>query len=242
MAKHAKKRASPVRAKKKKPALKRAKPASGRKQILRKTTSRLAFTAGVYNRAAALAYARAYWTKATSDGYIGSKKDKYYAVDKGTVFVRQIENGLFKDESAQLPNGTSYSSDVLDDCAHFLSCCIGNPPGGTGGGLTIAHDFPTGPYGILGADRLFTFLDKKGYLQLVGVKTTDETLLDQLEAGDLIFYWDGRRYHHAAMYMADAKQRISCHTYCRSDQVDTFAQGWNTVLDTTSYTFAKVIA
>ena len=109
-------------------------------------------------------------------------------------------------------------------------------------GSRLHVTFPPAPMASWVLIGFSPFSKRKKYLQLVGVQTTDETLLEQLEAGDLVFYWDGAHYHHAAMYMADAKKRITCHTYCRSDQIDTFPQGWNTVLGTTSYTFAKIIA
>jgi hypothetical protein len=200
-------------------------------------------TAAIYNRTAALAYGRKYWTRVATDGYIGSSVDDYYQVHLDTKFIQTVKNGKLEDEVAREPDGTEYPLAKLDDCAHFLSCCIGKPPKGTGGGLTIPSDFPDGPYGILSAHRLFEYLDSKKYLRLVGVKTNDASLLSQLEEGDLIFYWKNAtgRYHHAAMYMADAKKRITCHTYCRSDQSDKYDQAWNSVGSTNSYTFAKVI-
>ena len=43
------------------------------------------------------------------------------------------------------------------------------------------------------------------------------------------------------MYMADAQKRITCHTYCRSDQDDGYDQSWNSVGGIDLVTFAKVI-
>jgi hypothetical protein len=198
----------------------------------------------IYNRAAAVAYARGYWTRVATDGYIGSNLDNYYKVHLDTKFIQTVEDGKLITEVARQPSGQEYPLRDLDDCAHFLSCCLGKPPGGTGGGFAIPSDFPQGPYGILSANKLFEYLDSKKYLRLVAVKIKkDPTLLAQLEEGDLIFYWKNQlgRYHHAAMYMADAKKTITCHTYSRSDQSDDYDQSWNSVGGTDLVTFAKVI-
>ncbi len=200
--------------------------------------------AALYNRAAAVAYARGYWTRVATDGYLGSTVDTYYKVPLDTTFIQTVADGKFVTEVAREPNGQQYPLRDLDDCAHFLSCCLGKPPGGTGGGFAIPSDFPNGPYGILSANKLFEYLDSKKYLRLVAVKVKkDPTLLAQLEEGDLIFYWKNQlgRYHHVAMYMADAHKRITCHTYCRSDQSEDYDQSWNSVNGTDLVTFAKVI-
>src|SRR5690349_19504889 len=82
-----------------------------------------------YDRTKALSYARKYWTKACSDGYIGiGAAPNYRQVPSGTTFVRTMDN-----EQARLPDGTLIGG--LDDCAHFLSCCLGQEPHEPGGGL-----------------------------------------------------------------------------------------------------------
>jgi hypothetical protein len=198
----------------------------------------------VYDRAAALAYARKYWRRVSSDSYIGVHTDSenYRSVNSATVFKQVQKNGVVE-ETAVEPDGTVHSWKDLDDCAHFVSCCIGSPPAGGGGGLTLSRDFPNGPYGVLSADRLYRDLLKRAHIEVVAEKSTDPSDLDKISAGDLIFYWNASlgRYQHGALYMADSLKRISCHTYCRSDQINDYPQRWDSVAGTQSYTFVKVI-
>src|SRR5947207_2226339 len=112
-----------------------------------------------YNRAKALTYARKYWTKVCSDGYVGIAASPHYRqVPAGTIFVRSP--GIA--EKAQLPDGTSF--DGLDDCAHFISCCLGQEAHEVGGGLKIQRDFPNAIYGVISARRLFSTLNDDNLL------------------------------------------------------------------------------
>jgi hypothetical protein len=199
-----------------------------------------------YNRAAALAYARAYWTKACSDGYIAVKASPYYVkVPDGTIFVQTYAGGKFQDEVARKPDGSTIGLDDLEDCTHFISCCLGSPPGGTGGGLPIRRDFMT-IYGRLSPQRLFDDLKGDRLIAIVGRERLSYAdaapLLAQLQAGDLIFYYSraAGRYGHAGLYMADPKKRIACHTYCRCDQSDAYDQAWDSV-NLEAVTLAKVV-
>jgi hypothetical protein len=193
-----------------------------------------------YDRAKTLAYARKYWTKACSDGYIGVGVSPFYRqVPNGTIFVRTNDN-----EQARLPDGTLI--DDLDDCAHFLSCCLGQEPNEAGGGLPIRRDFPAAIYGVISARRLFSTLTDDGLINTVLVKASHDQAaqkLSDLAAGDLIFYWDPAKgaYAHSAIYLADAKKRITCHTRCRCDQNDEPGQEWDSVnIANVSYTLARI--
>src|SRR4051794_37064153 len=83
-----------------------------------------------YNRTAAVAYANANWNKVVTDGYFwinGSTANFYGA-------------------GAAVPvNVTGEAGGIGDDCAHYVSSCIGTP----GGGLTIPNR--AGTYGEPGA-------------------------------------------------------------------------------------------
>ncbi|QQN65259.1 amidase domain-containing protein [Bradyrhizobium diazoefficiens] len=193
-----------------------------------------------YDRAKALAYARKYWTKSCSDGYVGVRETTpYVKVPNGTVFVRTDTN-----ETAHLPDGKVV--DNVDDCAHFLSCCLGHEANEAGGGLPIQRDFPSAIYGVISARRLFSTLTEDGLIESILQKAShDQTAhkLSQLAAGDLIFYWDPsvNAYGHSAMYLADAKKRIACHTRCRCDQSNEAGQEWDSVaIPNVSYTLARV--
>ncbi|WP_165226261.1 amidase domain-containing protein [Aquisphaera insulae] len=198
-----------------------------------------------YNRAKALEYARKYWTRVCSDGYIGIKSaPSYKQVPLGTVFEQKFHNGDWEDEWAKLPNGSKIVWDELEDCTHFISCCLGSPPGETAGGLHIHRDFNT-IYGRLGADRLFNDLKADGLIHIVAERKSIAqagALISQLQAGDLIFYCkDQLPHHHSAIYLADSKHRIACHTYCRCDVDDNYSQAWNDSLGYNNCTLAKVL-
>ncbi|NUU41569.1 amidase domain-containing protein [Tardiphaga robiniae] len=193
-----------------------------------------------YNRAKALAYARKYWTKSCSDLYIGVREaTPYIKVPNGTDFVRTDTN-----ETAKLPDGKEI--DNVDDCAHFLSCCLGKEANEAGGGLPIQRDFPTAIYGVISARRMFSTLSEDGFIETIVEKASHDQAankLSQLAAGDLVFYWDPsvNAYGHCAMYLADAKKRIACHTRCRCDQSNETGQEWNSVLITNvKYTLARI--
>jgi hypothetical protein len=197
-----------------------------------------------YNRKQALSYARNYWNKSASDNYIAVKTAPYYkAVPVGTVFKQVFGGGLVTDEYAQLPDGSTIPWAELEDCTHFVSCCLGTPPNGIGGGLQIRRDFNT-IYGRLSPQRLFDDLIGDGLIDVVCEKVDHDVAsqkLAQLQAGDLVFYWhpETGRYRHVGMYLADTKKRIACHTYCRCDQADDYNQAWDST-EFRKYTLAKV--
>lgn len=144
-----------------------------------------------------------------------------------------------------LPDGSKIALDDIEDCAHFVSCCLGKEAHESGGGLAIPSDFNT-TYGRLSADRLFNDMKSRNMIDVVGEKlgeTQAAAKLSQLSGGDLIFYWDtGRnRYGHVGLYMGDAQKRIACHTYCRCDRTSDAGQEWNSVnIDSVKYTVCKV--
>jgi hypothetical protein len=198
------------------------------------------FEVATYNRSAALAYARKYWTTACTDGCVAIKGTPYFRqVGATTVFVRKTVNNP-STEVARPVNGSeiplicpSGSLECLEDCTHFVSCCIGNPPGEPGGGIPVVRDFST-IYGRLSADRLYNDLVNQERVDIVAEKKTysqAESALASLQGGDLIFYFDTayNRYRHSALYLAGAGKRIACHTFCRCDVNNDYDQAWNSV-------------
>lgn len=122
-------------------------------------------SATVYDRNAAVTYANTYWNKCVTDGYFWINGSTYTYYGAG----------------APVPvNVAGEASGIGDDCAHFVSSCIGTPAGG----LSIASRVsPT--YGEPGAARLDQLLLTNGYAQQV-------TSVSQLTPGDVIGYdWDG---------------------------------------------------
>jgi hypothetical protein len=196
--------------------------------------------ANKYDRQAALAYARKYWNVVCSDGYIAldkAKSGKHYRHCPGWTF--QPNRSLdFSDNSDSTdliyPYETAYSPNfkdtiewsLMNDCAHFLSCCIGSESNEKGGGLTVKRDFPQGPYGTLGADNLVNYLTSVVGATMVGPSPHEDlTRISKIAAGDVVAYFKppsaqagGGRYAHVALYLGDNK--IACHTYSRSDHQD----------------------
>src|SRR4051812_48821914 len=154
-----------------------------------------------YNRTAAVAYANANWNKVVTDGYFwinGSTANFYGA-------------------GAAVPvNVAGEASGIGDDCAHYVSSCIGSPTGATAGGLIIPNR--AGTYGEPGAARLDELLvgNSSGgygstykYGQLV-------SSISQLTPGDVIGYdWTGSGggsmsgIDHTVIYIGN--NLVDCH-------------------------------
>lgn len=119
----------------------------------------------LYDRARAVSYANNYDGYVVSDGYYWTDGSSYTLY--GTNFV---------------PVPTSL---IGDDCAHFVSCCIGTEPNVRGGGMNIPSRVPP-TYGEPGAGRLI-------YTVLVGGCYAEEvSSLSQLVPGDVIGWnWEG---------------------------------------------------
>ena len=203
----------------------------------------------VYNRTTALAYARSRWSRVASDNYVGTNISPFYKqVSAATVFVRTTANDP-KTEVARASGQPDITLEELEDCAHFISCCIGQPPGGTAGGLAIGRDFPTAIYGKVSAKGLYEDLKAKNLITIVGTPRTTKadaaTRLagGEIAAGDLIFYYIANKPDpgHAGMYLAGADKRIACHTFCRCDQANDYNQAWDSVNGATHYTLAKIV-
>lgn len=155
----------------------------------------------VYNRTAAVAYANANWNKVVTDGYfwINGSTANYYGAGNAVPV-----------------NVTGEASGIGDDCAHFVSSCIGSSTGSTAGGLIIPSR--AGTYGEPGAARLDELLvgNSSGgygttyqYGQLV-------SSVSQLTPGDVIGYdWDGSGggkmsgIDHTVMYVGN--NLVDCH-------------------------------
>jgi hypothetical protein len=182
-----------------------------------------------YNRNHALHYARKYWNRVCHDLYIagvfdGEKNRNFTRVPRDTRFVH-VTAASDKDpdsEYARTPDGSrTVLWKPMDDCTHFISCCIGRSDGEESGGLPIKSDFagpPNAPYGIVGAERLVHYLtEDRGWAAVLGRQTTDTRLPAEMQPGDLIAYFDAdmNRHVHLVLYLGNDK--ICCHTYARSD-------------------------
>jgi cell wall-associated NlpC family hydrolase len=143
-----------------------------------------------FDRARAVSYANNYAGYVCSDGYYWTNGSDYG--DFGAL--------------APVP-----TAELGDDCAHFISCCIGSQPNQWGGGLKIPSRVPP-TYGEPGVARLVnTCLIAPGYAEEV-------FSLNDLEPGDLIAWnWEGDTniadLDHATLYLGNgvlASHSASC--------------------------------
>jgi hypothetical protein len=165
----------------------------------------------VYNRKGAVSYAQLHWWKACHDLYIcttsgapGTKPDRpYVKVAPGTYFAGDTQH-------ARTIDAIILGKSDIEDCTHFISCCLGP----MGGGLAIPSDFPSGPYGRLAPKRLIESLDASRHLDtLARGKLGVAKIPGGLDVGDLIAYSNGGAIGHCAMYLGNGT--ITCHTSCR---------------------------
>jgi hypothetical protein len=142
-------------------------------------------SASSYDRQAAYDYAKKYSYKVCSDGYF-------------------FEQGY---PPSYLGAGTSVPSGGYD-CAHFVSCCIGNEPTEQGGGLDVPSRTET--YGEPGADKLANWL-------VNDIGAEKKTSVGGIEKGDVIAYdWGGDGYFdHTALHLGSGK--IATHSVSHWD-------------------------
>jgi hypothetical protein len=143
-----------------------------------------------YDRARAVSYANNYSGYVCSDGYFWTNGSDY---------------GSF------VPGSPVPTAQIGDDCAHFVSCCIGSESHQRGGGLIIASRVPP-TYGEPGAAHLVnTTLIAPGY-------ATEVFSLNSMSPGDLIGWnWSGDTniadLDHVTIYLGNgllASHAASC--------------------------------
>jgi hypothetical protein len=202
-----------------------------------------------YDRAGALAYARKFWLQPCDDGFIAlgpSAGKDFVKVPAGTTFVHESDASGER-EHASLPDGTQIPWSDLDDCTHFISSCIGERPGERCGGLKITlrqlGSPPTAPFGIVRVSTMVDFLVRNKLAEVVTEKSEDDTLIDKLQAGDLVAYFNKARkvYSHMALLLPGNK--IACHTYGRSDEPGcTWDNDWALGRGDHQWTFLRIVA
>jgi hypothetical protein len=194
--------------------------------------------AKIYNRNAAIDYARRHWNIPCNDNFIALHGDPV-KVSVGTKFVHEFnpEGQPLPREHALKPDGTRIEWEDLNDCTHYISCCIGQPPGDTAGGIPITFrqhgSPPTDPYGITRVSTMVDYLLGRmpkrptKYADIIGTEKTNSNLIKNLDPGDLIAYLNIKKgiYSHLTLYLGNDK--IACHTYCRfDDPACTWDKNW----------------
>jgi uncharacterized repeat protein (TIGR03803 family)/autotransporter-associated beta strand protein len=136
-----------------------------------------------YNAAAAVAYAQKYAHSVCSDGYFwkGEPDDPAY------LGAGQL-----------VPTGAGVDGGVGDDCAHFVSCCIGSEPHQSGGGLTIQHyaGGASNAYGDCNAQDLVNQLINDG-------AATGVSSLSDLVPGDIVAFLTNGTVTHVTLYLGN---------------------------------------
>jgi hypothetical protein len=202
-----------------------------------------------YDRAAALDYARKFWLQPCDDGFIAlDSSTGMIKVPDGTVFEHEFDsagNNAGR-EHALLPDGARIEWIDLDDCTHFISCCIGQRPGERCGGLPITYRQlgapPDAPYGIVRVSTMLKYLVDKGYARIVAEKSIDEKKIEQLGFGDLVAYFNlaGGFYSHLAILLGGGK--IASHSYSRSDRPEcTWDNNWDIGRGDYTWTFLQFV-
>jgi hypothetical protein len=157
--------------------------------------------AGAYDRARAVSYANNFAGFIVTDGYFWDGPN----VSDITYY------------GAGQPVPTTL---IGDDCAHFVSSCIGSPASGLGGGLTIASRVPP-TYGEPGAQHLVDTTLIGGGL------ATAATSFSGLLPGDVIG-WDwtsNNSIDHVTIYIGNGQ--IASHAASHLDVPDTYYNSSN---------------
>lgn len=209
-----------------------------------------------YDRAGALDYARKFWRQPCDDQFIAlrSPGENYRKVPAGTTFEHEFaaDGSSLGREHALLPDGSQIAWENLDDCTHFISCCIGQRTGQRCGGLKISYRQlgapPRAPYGIVRVSTMVEFLAGRipghpKYAQIVAEKSEDDSHIKKLVPGDLIAYFNKMRGRYSHLAMVLEGEKIACHSYSRSDLPEcTWDNDWRLGRGTHSWTFLRITA
>ena len=156
----------------------------------------------VYDRCRAISFANNYADYYCPDGYFWTNGDNYSTVNPDQFIV--------------VPTSTG----IGEDCAHFVSYCIGKGPYARGGGINLPSRLPPA-YGEPGAPQLINnLLLAPGY-------AVEVSSLSRLEPGDVIGWnWNGDTnltdIDHVTLYMGN--HLLSCHSASALDVDPTYFQ------------------
>jgi len=174
-----------------------------------------------YARMNAILSAKFFWDKVCHDGFVATKGG----------YQRHI-NGVAL--SPGLPFTAIGAVSQEGDCAHFVSCCVGNtqctvaiggrPVAIRGGGLHLQSPFAP-VYGQTHAGRLAGSLIALGakivspQFRVTRYDVTRQAIVDHLRPGDVLVYASKDNhdsYEHASLLVGPV--HIACHTRARVDK------------------------
>lgn len=166
----------------------------------------------VFDRSRTISYANNYAAYVCSDGY--------FWINGSDITTNPAGAYVF----TAVPTGSGVADGIGDDCAHFVSYCIGNGPYVRGGGINIpSRAKPT--YGEPAASRIVNncLLDV-GY-------AVEVSSLSQLEPGDVIGWnWEGdtnvNDLDHVTLY--EGNNLTASHAISAEDVGPTYFQSTST--------------
>lgn len=173
-----------------------------------------------YDRDAAVKYAQGFWDKPCNDQFLVVRDTKPNPKFQSLPFVPAARLTRF-DAASNLvnPNGSLLiEAKYIHDAAHFVACCIGDPPGAKGGGLALRAWDRSGkkPYGDQLVADLVRRIDAHKDIETLLDKSADRSPPGDIDRGDIVAYWDGslRAYTDVALYVGDGQ--VSGHSPSRS--------------------------
>jgi Putative amidase domain len=219
-----------------------------------------------YNAVAAVAYARKFWNRPCSDLRIAPDlKHCPELQNRGFIDATSV-NAFLKRDREQAEDAVDAKGNVvthgswkyLDDCTHFIFCCIGCPPEAAypkhdtekavidwraktaaAGGLPLPnHSLDVSMYGLSGLCRLIEFLTApaRRWARILAADVSKDKahpLMEKMMPGDLIAYSSGHKFDHLVMLLGEDGKRngkIACHTYSRSDAKEcTWDNKWDEI-------------
>jgi hypothetical protein len=182
----------------------------------------------------ALAYAKKYWNKVEADGWYCTSKGPAKIKLETEIFAKLNESmdiyeytSNFKEEirgNGFLNNVSSilYNSEIckmVEDCAHFISNCIGNF-NGEGGGIDI-FEKDVGPdgvrpyYGKASASALGKFLEKNVNAIVTKNITSFENCSKKPDIGDVLIFKNAEGGRHTTMVVDKLNVGLVCHSFER---------------------------
>ena len=161
-----------------------------------------------YDRDKAVDYALHFWDKPCNDQLLVFKKHNtkfQVPFERAATFTRfDTDSNLVNRDGSLLIEARH-----IWDAAHFVSCCIGDPPGKQAGGLSFSGWDRSGqkPYGEQQIEDLDRRLRADKRFETLLDESKDRTPPDEMERGDVIVYslTGGEAFTDVALYVGEGK-------------------------------------
>ena len=181
-----------------------------------------------YDRDKAVGYALRFWDKPCNDRFLIVADRKPNPKFQSLQYVPAANFTRIDPGSSNLLNrdGTVLiEARYIHDAAHFVCCCIGDPPGEHAGGLNFGPWDRSGkkPYGDLLIADLVRRLEADKRFETLLDESKNRTPPGSMEKGDVVAYWDKtlQAYTDVALYVGEG--RIAGHSPLRGPTSGTTA-------------------